>query len=193
MAYPKGLEWEVRSEGRDLYLTFDDGPIPEATYWVLELLQNFNVKATFFCVGENVAKHPEVYQAVVDAGHAIGNHTYHHVKAWKTDSENYMEEVRLCNKQVESKLFRPPHGQMTRKLASQLRTDYRIIMWTALSGDFDRRLSGDDCLRNAVRHTKAGAILVFHDSIKALPRLQSALPRYIEHCLAEGFRFKTLI
>lgn len=190
--YPKGLIWSVANAERKVFLTFDDGPVPEATPAVLEILRKYNVKATFFCVGENVQKYPEIFNSLLVDGHAIGNHTFHHAKAWETDYNTYLSEVAHCQQLVNSYLFRPPHGHITRKLARELRKDYRIIMWSALTGDYNRNLTGEKCLANAVNNTKPGAIIVFHDSIKALERMEYALPRYIEYCIAEGYSFTTL-
>jgi peptidoglycan-N-acetylglucosamine deacetylase len=190
--YPKGLIWSASTGERTVFLTFDDGPVPEATPVVLEILKKYNVKATFFCVGENVQKNPEIYNSVRKAGHAIGNHSFHHIKAWETDYNTYLSEVAQCQELVNSKLFRPPHGQITRKLARHLRKKYRIIMWSALTGDYNKNLQGEKCLANAVNNTKPGSIIVFHDSIKALERMEYALPRYIEYCIAEGYSFATL-
>jgi peptidoglycan/xylan/chitin deacetylase (PgdA/CDA1 family) len=187
--YPAGLTWRVATSQREVFLTFDDGPIPEVTPLVLEILNKYGVKATFFCVGENVQKNPEVFESVRRNGHSIGNHTFHHVKAWKTDHDAYLSEVEQCRQLVNSKLFRPPHGQINRKLARHVGKDYRIIMWSALTGDYDKKLSGDQCLANAVNNTRPGAIIVFHDSLKARERMEYALPLYIEHCQAEGYSF----
>ena len=190
--YPNDLVWSVSTAKREVFLTFDDGPVPEATPVVLEILKKYNAKATFFCVGENVQKYPEIYNSIRNDGHGIGNHTFHQVKAWKTDYNTYLSEVTQCQQLVNSKLFRPPHGQITRKLARHLRKEYRIIMWSALTGDYNKKLTGNNCLATAVNNTKPGAIIVFHDSIKAFERMEYALPRYIEYCVAEGYSFKTL-
>ena len=190
--YPKGLEWRLNSKDRSIYLTFDDGPVPEVTPAVLEILRKYNIKATFFCVGENVAKYPETYKLLIENGQAIGNHTFHHTKAWKTEFSSYIQDVRLCNDLVQSKLFRPPHGQITRKIASELRKNYRLIMWSALTGDYDTNLTAEQCLQTAIRHTRHGAIIVFHDSIKAQPRMEYALPLFIEYCLRNGYQFITI-
>jgi len=177
---------------REIYLTFDDGPVPEATPLVISILKKYNVKATFFCVGENVKKHPGVFGQLTANGHSIGNHTFHHVKAWKTDYYTYLSEVEECNQLVSSPLFRPPHGQINRKLARELGKTYRIFMWSALTGDYNRDLTGEQCFTNAVKNTRPGAIIVFHDSIKALERMEYALPLYIEYCLLKGYSFKVL-
>ena len=190
--YPKSLLWRVKSSCREVFLTFDDGPVPEVTPLVLEILKKYNVKATFFCVGENVQKYPDVFNLVVKDGHAIGNHTFHHVKAWETDYHSYLSEVDQCNQLVKSNLFRPPHGQINRKIARKLKENYKVVMWSALTGDYDKKLSGDQCLNNAVKYTRAGSIIVFHDSIKARERMEYALPLYIEYCLKQGYTFGIL-
>lgn len=189
---PSNLEWEGNSEDKSLYLTFDDGPIPIITQWVLDILDEYHIKATFFCVGENVGRYPEVYSEVIERGHVTGNHTFNHLQAWKNSSSRYLENVEKCRKLVDSKLFRPPHGQITPSLARTLGENYRLIMWSVLSRDFDQSLSGYKCLRNTINQTSAGNIIVFHDSIKAWKRLEYALPRYIEDCLKQGYNFKTL-
>ncbi len=190
--YPKSLTWRIKTSLPEIFLTFDDGPIPEVTPLVINILKKYNIKATFFCVGENVQKYPEVFKLLTEDGHAIGNHTFHHVKAWKTDYKSYLSEVVECNNLVNSNLFRPPHGQITRKIAKTLRKDYRIIMWSALTGDFNKKLSGDQCLANAIKNTRPGSIIVFHDSLKARERMEYALPLYIEYCMKQGYSFGIL-
>jgi peptidoglycan-N-acetylglucosamine deacetylase len=182
----------MKGNRRDVFLTFDDGPVPEVTPLVLDILKKYKVKATFFCVGENVQNYPGVFDMLICEGHAVGNHTFHHVKAWETEYQVYLSEVEQCNRLVNSKLFRPPHGQITRKLARKLRDQYRIIMWSALTGDYDKSLSGDDCLANAKKYTRPGSIIVFHDSLKARDRMEHALPKYIEYCIKEGYTFGVL-
>jgi len=190
--YPKSLTWRIKTSQPEVFLTFDDGPIPDVTPLVISILKKYNIKATFFCVGENVQKYPDVFKLLLKNGHAIGNHTYHHVKAWKTDYKSYLSEVDECNKLVNSNLFRPPHGQITRKLAQTLKNDYRIIMWSALTGDYDKKLSKAECLANAIKYTRPGSIIVFHDSLKACERMEYALPLYIEYCIKQGYTFGTL-
>lgn len=190
--YPKSLIWRIQVKKKEVYLTFDDGPVPEVTPLVLEILRKYDIKATFFCVGQNAEKYPEIFRMITKEGHSIGNHTFHHVKAWKTDLKTYLSEVQQCNDIVKSNLFRPPHGQINYKIAKELGKDYRIIMWSTLSGDFDKTLSGDQCLENAIKHTKPGSIIVFHDSMKAFERMEYALPLYIEYCLGKGYTFSTL-
>jgi len=190
--YPKGLIWKIPTDRREVFLTFDDGPIPKVTPLVLGILKKYNIKATFFCVGENVQQYPEVFESLRSEGHALGNHTFHHVKAWKTDYNSYLSEVELCNELVKSKLFRPPHGQINRKITRKLKKDYRIIMWSGLTGDYDKNLTGEQCLANAIKNTRPGSIIVFHDSLKARERMEYALPQYIEYCLQQGYSFRTL-
>lgn len=190
--YPKNLIWRVPTSERKVFLTFDDGPIPEVTPLVISILNKYNIKATFFCVGENVQKYPEVFDLLLKNGHAIGNHTYHHVKAWKTDFNSYLSEIEQCNQLVKSNLFRPPHGQITRKLAQNLSKDFRIMMWSALTGDYDKKLSGKQCLANATKNTRPGSIIVFHDSLKARERMEYALPLYIEYCIKNEYGFGNL-
>ena len=189
---PKGLVWRVPTSRREVFLTFDDGPVPDVTPLVISILKKYNVKATFFCVGENVQKYPEVFRMLLENGHTVGNHTFHHVKAWNTDYSTYLSEVDECNQLVKSKLFRPPHGQINRKIARKLRKDYNIIMWSALTGDYDKKLSNEKCLANAINNTAPGAVIVFHDSLKALEHMEYALPKYIEYCLGKGFTFGRL-
>ena len=190
--YPKGLVWRVPSSRKEVFLTFDDGPVPEVTPLVLSILKKYNVKATFFCVGENIQKYPEVFDLLLKEGHAVGNHTFHHIKAWKTDYNDYLSEVEQCSLLVKSNLFRPPYGQISRKIARNLGKDYRIIMWSALTGDYDKMLSGDQCLANAIDNTSPGSIVVFHDSLKALESMEYALPLYVEYCLGKGYEFGKL-
>jgi peptidoglycan/xylan/chitin deacetylase (PgdA/CDA1 family) len=190
--YPKSLTWRIKTSQPEVFLTFDDGPIPDVTPMVISILKKHNIKATFFCVGENVQKYPEVFNMLLENGHAIGNHTYHHVKAWETDYKSYLSEVEECNKRINSHLFRPPHGQITRKLAQALKKNFRIIMWSALTGDYDKKLSKVQCLSNAIKNTRPGSIIVFHDSLKARERMEYALPLYIEYCIKQGYSFRTL-
>jgi peptidoglycan-N-acetylglucosamine deacetylase len=190
--FPKGLVWRIPVNKPEIFLTFDDGPVPEVTPIVLSILRKYNVKATFFCVGENVQKYPEVYEMLAKNGHVTGNHTFHHVKAWKMAHSDFLSEVEQCSQLVKSRLFRPPHGQINRKLVRQLSPVYKIIMWSALSCDYDKKLSGSQCLTKTIENTFPGSIIVFHDSIKARERMEYALPLYIEHCLEKGYSFRTL-
>lgn len=184
--------WRIPTEDKQLFLTFDDGPIPEVTPWVLEQLAQYNAKATFFCVGENVEKHPEVYKAVTSAGHAVGSHTFNHLDGWANDNIPYFHNVRHSANMVDSVLFRPPFGRLKPKQAQFLLRHYRVVMWDVLSGDFDANISKEQCLKNVTRNAGAGSIVVFHDSLKAIDRLEYALPRVLEHFSSLGYTFNTL-
>ena len=184
--------WNVKTDEKIIYLTFDDGPIPEVTPWVLDMLDKYDAKATFFCVGENVEKHPSVFEQVLNAGHAVGNHTYNHLNGWETDILPYFHNVRNCARLVQSSLFRPPYGKLTPKQTQFLARHYRIVMWDVLSGDFDQEISKDDCLNNVILSARRGSVIVFHDSLKAESRMKYALPRVLEHFTAKGYRFESL-
>lgn len=188
----KNLTWDIPDRAGEIFLTFDDGPIPEITPRVLEILDQYQAKATFFCVGDNVRKHPEVYRQVIEAGHATGNHTFNHLNGWKTPLPAYLANIEQCNQLVNSRLFRPPYGRIKPSYINSLKPAYRIIMWSVLSGDFDKDTSPEDVLRNTIQHSADGSIVVFHDSIKAADRLFYALPRFLEHFSAKGYRFPVI-
>jgi peptidoglycan/xylan/chitin deacetylase (PgdA/CDA1 family) len=184
--------WNIKTEDKVLYLTFDDGPIPEITPWVLDQLAQYNAKATFFCVGENVEKHPSVFQQVLSAGHAVGNHTFNHLSGWGTDNIPFFHNIRHCAHLVNSTLFRPPYGRLTPAQTQFLTRHYRIVMWDVLSGDFDQNLSKETVLQNVINSAKAGSIIVFHDSLKAADKMQYALPKVLEYFSQRGYRFEAL-
>jgi peptidoglycan/xylan/chitin deacetylase (PgdA/CDA1 family) len=193
--YPK-LTWRMPTEEKELYLTFDDGPVHGPTEFVLETLRQHAAKATFFCIGDNVKKHPGVFKKIVDDGHAIGNHTFNHLNGWKTAGPSYFENVKQCDEvfqqnAVQSKLFRPPYGRITAKQIKGL-SDYTIVMWDVLSVDYLKSLSAEACLQNTIRATRPGSIIVFHDSYKAEKNMTHALPRFVEHFMDKGFSFKVL-
>ena len=171
--------WRQTRQEKVLYLTFDDGPIPIITPWVLKQLEEYNAKGTFFCVGDNVKKHPKVFEAVKSAGHSVGNHTMNHLNGWTTDNLTYLHNTRHCARLVDSNLFRPPYGRLKPKQAEFLQRHYNIVMWDVLSGDFDENISGEDCFQNVLKNTSSGSIIVFHDSIKAFPRLEYVLPKVL--------------
>ena len=188
----QGLTWHKNRSEKVIYLTFDDGPIPEVTPFVLQTLKKFNAKATFFCIGENVQKHPEIFTAIKTAGHTVGNHTFNHLKGWDTGDEKYLQNTEQCNQLVKAKLFRPPYGRAKKSQLSVLKKSYEIIMWDVLSGDFDLDISPQKCYQNIVDKSSNGSIIVFHDSLKAWPRLEFALPKALEYWQDKGYVFKSL-
>jgi peptidoglycan/xylan/chitin deacetylase (PgdA/CDA1 family) len=184
--------WSLPADENVVYLTFDDGPHPIITPWVLDQLKQFNAEATFFCIGNNVQKYPDVYQKILDDGHAIGNHTYHHLNGWKTDDKKYSDDIAAASQLIKSNLFRPPHGRIknsqAKKITDALQTkDAHIIMWDVLSADFDASFSPEQCLRNVLDNVSAGSIIVFHDSEKAFNNLKFALPGTLKSLNEEGF------
>lgn len=193
------LEWRKDPEAKVIYVTFDDGPIPEVTDFVLHHLAKFNAKATFFCVGENVERYPEIARRVLEQGHKLGNHTFNHIKAWKTDAETYASNVETCAEALkpflpanEKPLFRPPYGQITRGKIKFIEPHYRIIMWDLLTCDYDAALAPEICLAKSIELTRPGSIVVFHDSLKARRNLEYVLPRYLEYFHKQGYQFHAL-
>lgn len=184
--------WHVPTEEKIIFLTFDDGPIPEVTPWVLEQLKKYNAQATFFCVGENVEKHADIFQQVLDSGHAVGNHTFNHLNGWDVENMQYFHNIRHCARLVKTGLFRPPYGRITPKQVQFVQRHYKIVMWDVLSGDFDQDISKEQCLANVTENAGPGSIVVFHDSKKAVENLYYALPRTLEYFSAQGYRFKAL-
>ena len=185
--YPE-LTWNRESNGeKKVYLTFDDGPNPEATSFVLDVLKSYNFKATFFCIGDNVKKHASTYNRILEEGHRTGNHTFNHLNGFKTENNAYVANVRLAAEKIDSSLFRPPYGRLKKKQIDQIIPDYEIIMWSILSGDFDPKLKRDKAFSDIVKLTKNGSIIVFHDSLKALDNLHYLLPKYCEFLTQSGF------
>ncbi|MBL0357428.1 MAG: polysaccharide deacetylase family protein [Chitinophagaceae bacterium] len=186
--------WQLPSGEKNIYLTFDDGPHPVATPFVLNVLRQHNAKATFFCIGKNVVEYPEIYRQVIDQGHCVGNHTFNHLNGWKTDDVTYINNVTEAKKHIDSRLFRPPYGRATRFQLKLLTEKYGLnpIMWTVLSGDFDLEQTKEKCLANVIRKTSDGAIIVFHDSEKAFERMQFVLPKVLEHFSEKGFSFSKI-
>ena len=192
--YPP-LIWNKSRNNHSIYLTFDDGPIPIVTPFVLNILKQYNAKATFFCIGDNVNKHPDVFEQVKSAGHSIGNHTYNHLKGWKTDDKTYFDNFMKADDQLYTNLFRPPYGRIKKtqiKLLKEAKPGLKIIMWDVLSGDFDINLKPEACLQNVLKHTENGSIVVFHDSLKAFDRLEYVLPRAMEEWSKMGYSFSPL-
>lgn len=188
-----GARWRIPAlDGRSVYLTFDDGPIPEITPWVLDTLDEYGVKATFFCVGDNVQKYPEIFQEILRRGHQVGNHTFHHIKALGKSTSSYMHDVHEAHKLIRSRYFRPPYGHLRFPQTRELSHSFELIMWDVLTRDYNPRLSPDDVLRNVTRFTRNGSIIVFHDSIKSERNLREALPKAISWLLSQGYEFRRL-
>lgn len=187
-----GAVWRLPQKEKTVYLTFDDGPIPEVTPWVLDLLRKYNIKATFFCVGDNVRKHPEVFKMLVSAGHSVGNHTFNHLQGFKVKSDKYVENVELADAYIRSNLFRPPHGHLRIRQGTILSKKFRFVMWDVITRDYNRKLSGEYVLNVVKRYVRNGSIIVFHDSIKAEKNMKYALPRAIEFLLSEGYKFEKI-
>jgi peptidoglycan-N-acetylglucosamine deacetylase len=189
--YPS-LIWRLPADGKTLYLTFDDGPHPSITPFVLEELRRCDARATFFCIGNNVQQYPQIYRRILMEGHRVGNHTQDHLNGWKVGDRRYLENIRSAAQRIDSNLFRPPYGRISLFQSALLRSSslrYKIIMWDVLSADFDRSLTGERCARNVIKYAKAGSIVVFHDSEKALDRLKFALPAVLQHFSGLGYRF----
>lgn len=188
-----GLCWNIPSEEKSLYLTFDDGPTPGVTPWVLDCLDNYNAKATFFCIGSNVEKYPEIYQSILAKGHAIGNHSHTHLKGWKTDTASYIEDILKAEQLINSELFRPPYGQITPKqIKAVKKLGFQIVMWTVLSVDWDQNIPAEKCLMNVTNNAQPGNIIVFHDSIKAENNMKFALEGTLKSFSERGFEFKRI-
>jgi len=189
--------WEMKTIERELYLTFDDGPTPEITKWVLDILKQFQAKATFFCIGNNIKKQPELFNQILEEGHSVGNHTNNHIKGWKTKTNPYLENIHQAEEIIAEqnpntqKLFRPPYGQIKGKQGKKLmERGYKIIMWDVLSFDWDKTVSNEACLNNVISKSKNGSIVVFHDSVKASNNMKYTLPKVLEYYAEKGFAFK---
>ena len=193
--------WEVPSDEKTLFLTFDDGPTPNITEWVLNTLNQYHAKATFFCIGDNIQKYPKIFQQIVNEGHSIGNHSNNHINGWKTKTKSYLENVLLAKEVISNQnlqssitnLFRPPYGQIKPKQGRKLMAmGYRIVMWDVLSFDWDKTVSNQECLERVISKSKNGSIIVFHDSVKASNNMQFALPKVLEYYSRKGFSFKAI-
>ena len=181
--------WRMSAKSKTVYLTFDDGPISEVTPWVLDVLKERGVKATFFCVGDNVDKHPEIFQRILREGHRVGNHTQHHLNGFKTDTECYIEDAKSCQERVRGNLFRPPYGRAKKSQLKLLKKDYKIIYWDVLTGDYNQSLSPEQCYKNCINNVRNGSIIVFHDSWKAKTNLYYALPKSLDWLIERGYHF----
>ena len=202
--------WEQNTDQKRIYLTFDDGPIPRVTEYVLDILNDYQAKATFFCVGDNIRKYPEIFQTILKEGHSVGNHTFNHLDGWKTPTEEYLQNIQLCEEMINhtlesmqnadiqlnytlnKPLFRPPYGKIKGKYFEALKNTHHIIMWDVLTYDFDKKLDEHKCLVKAKKYTKSGSIVVFHDSLKSEKKLEYVLPRYLEFFSEKGFVFERL-
>ncbi len=188
----KNLIWKVNTKEKVIYLTFDDGPDEEVTPKVLDILDGYKAKATFFCLGNNAEKHPGIIERIVKSGHVLGNHSYSHRNGFKTDTEDYFKDIYKCDRVFQSELFRPPYGRIRSKQAKILSKDYKIIMWSVIPGDFDRNVTKEKCLSRSIKNSGQGTIIVFHDSQKAKEKVLYVLPRYLKHFKDRGYSFETL-
>ncbi|MEO8234856.1 MAG: polysaccharide deacetylase family protein [Flavobacterium sp.] len=188
--------WAIPNKENKIHLTFDDGPTPEITQWVLKILKENNIKATFFLIGNNIEKHPEIFNKVVNEGHSIGNHTFNHKNGWKTTTPDYIQNVELCQNQLlnlKSRIFRPPYGKIKPSQSKKLRElGYKIIMWDILTADFDGKIPKEKCLENATQKVTSGSVIVFHDSVKAFANLEYTLPKAIQILKEKGFVFDVI-
>jgi len=191
--------WNKPHTKNEIYLTFDDGPVPEATPIVLQNLREYNAKATFFCVGENVTRYPDIFHQLIEEGHGIGNHTYHHLNGWKASNQEYLEDVANCQEVLDrlysrkgKPLIRPPYGRLKREQWRALVDHYQIIMWDVLSGDFSNAVSSSSCLTKSIRYSKPGSIVLFHDSSKTIDKLKIVLPGFLSHFSRLGYSFQPL-
>jgi len=192
--YP-GLVWQMPAEEKTIYLSFDDGPHPEITPFVLEQLKRYDARATFFCIGKNVNEYPQIYRQILMEGHRVGNHTQNHLNGWKVADDRYIANVLEAAKYIDSDLFRPPYGRigaLQSRLLREAPYNYKIVMWEVLSGDFDLSLNAQQCAENVTRRARAGSIVVFHDSEKAFDRLKDALPLVLEYFAGKGYKFAAI-
>ncbi len=201
------LTWRIETTTQELFLTFDDGPIPGPTQFALDVLKQFQAHATFFCIGDNIQKHPEIFKRIIAENHQVGNHTFHHLKGWGTSTEKYVANVQSCAEEIRANLdfpfssnlshpskhlFRPPYGRIRSKQINALKDNHEIIMWDVLTSDYSPSLSPEKCLQGTIKASRPGSIVVFHDSLKAERNMTYVLPRYIEHFRNLGFEFRAL-
>jgi len=189
--YP-GAIWRINPEEKAVYLTFDDGPIPEVTPRVLDILDHYGIKATFFMVGDNVRKHPAEFEMVKARGHRLGNHTYNHLAGFKHHSAEYVRNAHKANTYLHTDLFRPPHGWLRHRQYHFLKRHYRLVMWDLVTRDYSKNLNATDVVNNVKRYTRPGSIITFHDSLRSADKLWTALPESIEWLMAQGYEFKTI-
>ena len=187
--YPRAL-WRMDRHERAVYLTFDDGPIPEATPFILDVLKEHGVKATFFMVGDNVRKYPDLYQRVLDEGHQVGNHTHNHISGLRRSLREYSYNVEKANAYIKSNLFRPPHGWMRIPQYALLRRKYKVVMWDLVTRDYSKWMTAENVISNVKRYARNGSIITFHDSLKSIDKLRTALPESIKWLKEQGYEFK---
>ena len=189
----KNYYWHGNREEKTVYLTFDDGPTPLVTDYVIDLLSQYGFKATFFCIGDKVDRYPETYKLLENKGHRVGNHTYHHLNAWTTKRDMYLNDINECRKVVDTKLFRPPYGRITRDVTQRLiKKGYKIVLWDVLSGDFDQSRTSESCLKNLKKNTRNGSVIVFHDSDKSFEKLKVILPEYLAFLKRKGWNSESI-
>ncbi len=182
----------MKGSAQNIYLTFDDGPVPGPTEFVLDTLRDFNARATFFCIGSNVVNNPGLYQRILSEGHATGNHTFTHPNGWKSDINYYVENIEQAAIHIHSDLFRPPYGRIKKKQADLVLQKYQVVMWDVLSFDYLTSVSPQQCYSNVIKYTRNGSIVVFHDSVKAFRNVEKVLPRYLKFLIDQGYKFATL-
>ena len=188
----RNVVFNIKGREKSIFLTFDDGPDEEVTPLLLDILQKFHAKATFFCLGKKAKKHPELVAKIKSHGHSTGNHSYHHLKASQVTDQEYFSDVEKCDEIISSKLFRPPYGSITRKQIEYLKSKYNIILWSILPGDFDLSVSKEKCLARSIKYIKSGSIIVFHDNIKSKEKLLFVLPQFLERFSKLGYTFEAL-
>ena len=188
----KNVVWRINPAGKDIYLTFDDGPHPQVTPQVLDILDRYGVKATFFCVAENVSRYPEVFNEVKRRGHAVGNHTFNHLKGFDTPDDEYLKNIKKASEYIDSKLFRPPHGRIRLSQIKALKKNFRIIMWDFITYDYDKNIEPERIVNEVKRRSRNGSIVVFHDSLKAEKNMLSALPEALQYWLEEGYEVRKI-
>ncbi|MBL0073329.1 MAG: polysaccharide deacetylase family protein [Bacteroidetes bacterium] len=191
-SFYRNFLWRMNPDEKVVYLTFDDGPVPGPTEFVLEQLKKYNAKATFFCIGDNVKKHKDIFYMIQGVGHSVGNHSFHHFNGWKTETESYVNDVQKAREVIDSQLFRPPYGKIKLAQSRLLLKDYKIVMWDVLSYDFDTSVTPEKCYQNVIQNVRPGSIIVFHDSEKAFPNLKEVLPRCLEFLVKNGYRMEKL-